>query len=241
MRIAGTRPLGLYRTDPDVEPQPIEAVLLDFSNTLFHIVDDAVWLRMAAAAEDVTYDDATLARLVAALDAAWTRPEVARAQEGRDLSAANHRAAGLAWIKAVDELVPLADTMYDLMASPRCWIPYDDTRPVLAALRERGMPVGVVSDIAWDIRPTFEHYGLRDYVDAFALSYELGASKPDPKVFRHACAALGVHPHRTLMVGDTPASDGGAAWLGMRAFVLPAEGAAARRRGLDIVPRLLGP
>ncbi len=31
-----------------------------------------------------------------------------------------------------------------------------------------------------------------------------GPSKPDPALFRQACAALGVEPEETLMVGDTP-------------------------------------
>jgi haloacid dehalogenase superfamily, subfamily IA, variant 3 with third motif having DD or ED/haloacid dehalogenase superfamily, subfamily IA, variant 1 with third motif having Dx(3-4)D or Dx(3-4)E len=53
------------------------------------------------------------------------------------------------------------------------------------------------------------------------LSYEVGAIKPEPAIFRHACAELGVQPTRALMVGDTTA-DAGAAQVGCSTLVLPA-------------------
>lgn len=238
MRIAGIIARGHGMTT-DVEPQPVKAVLFDFSNTLFHVIDDADWVREVARAEGVRLDDDRVAALVAGLEAAWSLPEVMRAQQGRDLSAEAHRAAGVAWIGAVEGLAAMAEEMYDYMRSPRCWVPYDDTRPVLAELRARGLPVAVVSDIAWDIRETFAYHGLDRLVDVFALSHELAATKPDPAMFGYACDTLGVDPRHALMVGDTPASDGGAAALGMRAYILPATGSMARRRGLDAVLRLV--
>lgn len=242
MRIAGIVAHGhgvVHGVVTDAEPQPVKAVLFDFSNTLFHVIDDADWITTVARAEGADLADDRVDELVAELEAAWSHPEVMRAQDGRDLSPQAHRRAGLAWIGAVAELSGLADPMYDYMRSPACWVPYDDTRPTLEALRSRGLPVGVVSDIAWDIRETFAHRGLGDLVDAFALSHELGATKPDAAVFGHACEALGVDPQQVLMVGDTPGSDGGAAALGMRALILPATGSMARRRGLDAVLRLV--
>ncbi|MQA83976.1 MAG: HAD-IA family hydrolase [Streptosporangiales bacterium] len=238
MRIAGIVARGLS-TPTDIEPQPVKAVLFDFSGTLFHTIDDAEWIRAVAQEHGADLDDETVARLVAELEAAWALREVARAQHARDLSTEVHRAAGLAWIRAVEGLAPLAEPMYDYLTSPRCWVPYDDTRPVLEELHRRGLPVAVVSDIAWDIRETFEYHRLRELVDVFALSYEHGATKPDPRLFGYACEELGVDPRQVLVVGDTPGSDGGGAALGMRAYILPATGATARRRGLDAVLRLV--
>jgi putative hydrolase of the HAD superfamily len=98
--------------------------------------------------------------------------------------------------------------------SPAAWAPYPDAAEVLRTLRERGVPVGVVSNIGWDLRPVFREHGLDPYVDVYVLSYEHGIQKPDPRLFATACEALGADSHRTLMVGDDRRADGGAAALG---------------------------
>ncbi|MFD0305699.1 HAD hydrolase-like protein [Streptomyces sp. NPDC127119] len=60
-------------------------------------------------------------------------------------------------------------------------------------------------------------------------------------LFGRACRELGVPATETLMVGDHPAKDGGAAGAGLRAYVLPAGAAPGAVRGLDAVLRLAGP
>lgn len=96
-----------------------------------------------------------------------------------------------------------------------------DTLPVLRALRDAGVKVAMVSNIGFDLRPLSAALGLADLVDAYALSYEVGACKPAPEIFRAALSDLGVAPRDALMVGDTPA-DAGAAALGCRCLILPA-------------------
>lgn len=240
MRIAGVPAAGYGDIPFDEEPRPIEAVLFDFSGTLFHAVDDAEWIRLAAGPAR-PYGEDELARLVAGLESAWRLPDVQAAQEGRDISAEAHRNAGLTWVRAVPELAALAEPMYEVLTSPEGWVPFDDSGPVLTELRRRGIPVGVVSNIAWDLRPTFRHHGLEHLVDVFVHSHDFGVTKPDPSLYAMACAKLGADPRNTLMVGDTPAADGGAAYCGLRALVLPITGVTARRRGLRDVVRLLGP
>ena len=80
--------------------------------------------------------------------------------------------------------------------TPTAWSPYPHSPEVLAALRERGVAVGVVSNIGWDLRPVFRAQGLGPYVGTFLLSYELGVQKPDPRLFATACGALGADPGR---------------------------------------------
>lgn len=116
------------------------------------------------------------------------------------------RASGLPW--------DIHDVLYDRHMSPAAWRPYPDAAEVLAELRARGVPVAVVSNIGWDLRPVFAAHGLAELVDAFVLSYEFGRQKPDPAIFLAACEALGVAPQDTLMVGDDREADGGAAALG---------------------------
>ncbi|GAA2632241.1 HAD-IA family hydrolase [Dactylosporangium fulvum] len=229
--------------DSAAAPPPVRAVLFDFANTLFRMVDAAQWLRLVAAdtgragaLDDPADVDAALAGLVRA----YQLPEVVAAQQGRDLSAERHRAAMIAWFGAVDFLRGHESAAHARMLDADSWIPYGDTEPVLRALRERGIRVGVVSDIAWDIRAHVEHRGLGGLVDAYALSFEVGREKPDPELFRKACADLGADPRATLMVGDNPARDGGASAAGLRCFILPAEHRTGER-GLRQVLDLVGP
>ena len=98
-----------------------------------------------------------------------------------------------------------------------------DTGPVLRALRERGLRIGIVSDFAWDLRVHLDHDGLTGLVDACVLSCEMGREKPDPQLFLKACADMGTAPRATLMVGDKPARDGGATACGLPTYLLSAE------------------
>lgn len=223
--------------DESRAPVPtVEAVLFDFSNTLFHMVDLPRWLARVATVSGRDLDiDAVLADVAEAA----TRPDVVAAQRGRDLSEVAHREAMRAWFSRVPALAGAEDTAVDVLRAPDAWVPYPDTAEVLEALARRGIPVGVVSDIGWDIRVHARDAGLDQLVGSWTLSCELGAEKPDPAVFRAACASLRVDPRATLMVGDNPARDGGAVTVGCRAFLLPAEHRLGER-GLRAMLPLLG-
>lgn len=227
--------------DERLAPVPaVTAVLFDFSNTLFHMVDVGTWLARVATATGRDLDvDAVLADVAAAA----TRPDVVAAQHGRDLSEAAHREAMCAWFSAVPALAGAEDAAVDVLRAPDAWVPYPDTAEVLEALAARDVPVGVVSDIGWDIRPHAREAGVEHLVRSWTLSCEFGAEKPDPGVFRAACASLGVDPRATLMVGDNPARDGGAVGVGCRVFLLPAEhrlGERGLRAVLDLVGQPVG-
>ncbi|MFB9662609.1 HAD family hydrolase [Glycomyces mayteni] len=210
---------------------PIEAVLFDFSNTIFKLIDIPTWLRRTAEAAGRPIDGAGIEKTAGQLYETYRIPEVATAQVGRDESAAQHRAALFAWFERVDYLQGIEATAYELIAAPDAWVPYPDTEPLLRELRRRGIKTGIVSDFPWDVGVHMEHFGLEDLVDVRVVSYQFGTEKPDPVLFRAACERLGVDPRAALMVGDNPAKDGGAAASGLRAYILPGE-ARTGERGL---------
>ncbi|WP_326570683.1 HAD hydrolase-like protein [Actinacidiphila glaucinigra] len=218
-------------------PLPVRAVLFDFSGTLFQIASYADRIR-AALGRPV--DGAEMERLLDGLEAGLADPEVVRAQPGRDVSSKAHRHAFTTWYASVPELAPYADALYDQLQAPGHWVPYADAGATLEALRDAGIALGVVSNVGWDLRPTFAHHGLDHHFSAWVHSYAYDTEKPDPVLFGHACGALGVDPAETLMVGDHPAKDGGAAGAGLRSYVLPAGAAPGAHRGLDAVLRLAG-
>ncbi|MFF4016002.1 HAD family hydrolase [Streptomyces sp. NPDC001843] len=203
------------------------AVLFDFSGTLFRVESTESWLRAVLAESALELPERELAATARALEAAGALPggaapvelpaELAGLWAVRDESAALHRAAYTGLSRRVPLPDPgLHDALYDRHMSPRAWAPYPDAAEVLRTLREHGIPVGVVSNIGWDLRPVFREHGLDAYVDTYVLSYEHGVQKPDPRLFATACEALGVDPRDVLMVGDSRPADGGAAALGCR-------------------------
>jgi HAD superfamily hydrolase (TIGR01549 family) len=233
-----------YRlTDAEMAaPVPrVEAVLFDFSNTIFQMIDLETWLRRVGGASGrlaLLNEHGAVAEISRQLRQAFQLPDVVALQEGRDLSSERHRLAMRAWWGHVDFLRGVEDTAYGQLTAPDAWLPYPDTEPTLRALRSHGLRVGIISDFAWDLRIHLAHQGLEDLIDACVISCEVGREKPDRQLFLKACADLGVDPRATLMVGDNPVRDGGATACGLRAHILPAEQRTGDR-GLAEVLRLV--
>jgi HAD superfamily hydrolase (TIGR01509 family) len=93
------------------------------------------------------------------------------------------------------------------------------THPLLEALRERGLKLGLVSnafDPGWLLHRDLEHLGLAQRLDFSVFSSEVGMRKPHPAIFERALEALGVAPENALFVGDRLFEDiRGSAELGM--------------------------
>ncbi|WP_433393784.1 HAD family hydrolase [Micromonospora sp. KLBMP9576] len=233
---------------PGPSRRPVEAVLLDFHGTLAQVEEPREWVLAAAAACGVSLERmraTSLAdRLLTAGRAggpppARVPPRLSELYADRDLYPHAHRGAYTGLAETVDAGIEgFAEALYERLLVPEGWVPYPDTAATLAALRDGGVRVAVVSNIGFDIRPHFEAWGLAGLVDTFVLSYEVGRCKPDPAIFLRACGMLGVDPERALMVGDTPA-DAGAVAAGCAALVLPAA-EAGRANGLGAVLDLAG-
>lgn len=215
----------------------VEAVLFDWGDTLFRSPDASAVIVEASRERGVRVS-VTVAR--ALWDELWAAGKTpAEHAKGRDLSARAHRAVWMDLFARADSVAPgLATALYERVMDPGRWLPYADTEPTLRALRSLGIKTAVVSNIGLDIRPLFARHALGELIDAYALSFEQGVTKPDPRLFLAACAMVGARPEDSLMVGDDPVTDGAAAAAGLRVFVLP-DMAAGRTRGLARVLDLL--
>jgi HAD superfamily hydrolase (TIGR01509 family) len=49
-----------------------------------------------------------------------------------------------------------------------------------------------------------QRYPILDLFDGYVLSYEVGAAKPDPKIFRHALEKAGCAPQECFYTDDLP-------------------------------------
>lgn len=198
----------------------IEAVVFDFSGTLFRLDEDDCWFERVTRADGTPIDGRHAAELMRRMTAPVGEvvefdDQSLHAWRNRDLDPALHRDAYLHVLResGVSDRAQ-AESVYERVVDPACWTPYPDTASVLTRLAAKSIPVAVLSNIAFDIRPAFDALGVFDYVSEFVLSYEVGFIKPQPEIFTHAVKKLGVDPARTLMVGDSEEADGAARAIG---------------------------
>lgn len=87
------------------------------------------------------------------------------------------------------------------------WRVYEDVRPTLAALAGRGMKLGIISN--WDarLRPLLANLDLSRHFSSIVISCEVGATKPDARLFARAVEELGVAADELLHVGDSVEMD----------------------------------
>jgi putative hydrolase of the HAD superfamily len=195
----------------------VSAVIFDWGGTLtpWHTVDhDALW-REVCSPHFPGQADEVAAAIVAAEHAYW------------ELTDSSHSSATLDDVFARAGVAP---TEAMLAAYYEAWDPHTITDPeaipLLRALRDRGIKVGVLSNTMWPRdahERVFRRDEVLDLIDAAVYSSEIPWAKPHPEAFRAAMRALGVDdPAACVFVGDRPFSDvHGAKRAGMRAVLIP--------------------
>lgn len=96
----------------------------------------------------------------------------------------------------------LAEEMFRWLRAGRLDHTFPDSMPALQALRDLGMPMGVVSNFASDLEDRLQQLGLRSFFDFVVTSSLVGKAKPDPGIFGLAVAKADRPSHRLLYVGD---------------------------------------
>ncbi len=216
-----------------------KAVLFDWRGTLVVTPSEAQWVAEALRALGRDPGPGAVDDVVAAIaraNGAQNRLD----GPGVDSDAALHRSTCLEVFADAGLDPQLAESLYAVESDPLRNPFALDVPGTLAALRERGIGVAVVSDIHVDLRPAFDAAGLGGLVDVYTLSFEQGVQKPDPRMFARTLDALGVGPDDALMVGDRSRPDGAAVESGITTLLLPPLRAVTDRR-LHKVLRLCGP
>jgi putative hydrolase of the HAD superfamily len=204
----------------------IDSVIFDWGGTLsvYTNVDMEDMWRLAAhhlAAQGAPErEDELCDRLVAVEADAWARIAV------------DQHSFTLAWLLAqASEAVGLDVAAAVIEEASQghldAWTPHirhdPEARPLLQALKARGLRLGLLSNTHWP-RHFHEHFlerdGLIEYLDARLYTSELPRSKPHASVFHAAVDALGTEPQAAVFVGDRPFDDvHGAQCAGLKAVL----------------------
>jgi putative hydrolase of the HAD superfamily len=202
---------------------PVRAVLLDALGTLVELQPPAPRLQRLLRESGIQVTEEQAARGFAAeiayyLDHHLDGSDRERLERLRDRCAEEmRRALG----------VPELDhpTARRAMLGALEFTAYPDVLPALGELRERGLTLVIASN--WDcslpdwLRPT----GILELVDGVVTSAEVGAGKPDPRVFERALQVAGAEPAEALHAGDKVDNDvEGAAAAGVRGVLVQREG-----------------
>jgi FMN phosphatase YigB (HAD superfamily) len=216
---------------------PIKAVLFDWGHTLFDTASSVERIVEFSRTTEHPMAPARAEELWEAARVASRSPE--EIGKGRDRSPELHRRCWTdLWAPLDAECPGVAAALYEHETTAAGWSPFVDVGQVLGELKQRGIKLAVVSDVAFDLRPILAHYGLDELIDAWVLSYEHGSIKPDGLLFGIACEALGVAPGDALMVGDNHHNDGNGVTAGLRVYLMP-QVVSGSPRGLDAVLRLV--
>jgi putative hydrolase of the HAD superfamily len=185
------------------------AVLLDLDDTILAdavSVDDC-WetacLRFADRLDGVAAGE-LLAAILEYSEWYWDDPE--RHRRGRlDLPRARHEvvAGALDRLEIVDE--SLATELAHAYATRRDELmrPFPGAIETLDWLRRRGVRSALLTNGAAQAqRAKLERFGLARYFDCIVIEGELGAGKPEERVYRHALERLETPPDEAWMVGD---------------------------------------
>jgi putative hydrolase of the HAD superfamily len=200
-------------------PAGIDAVIFDWGGTLtrWHDVDfHAESLALAQAVVNAEHEiEVSRERLHAAGATIWGR---SRDHQQSATVADLFTEAGL------EHDPELLGAYYDF------WDPHTSTDPeagpLFEELRAAGIKVGVLSNTIWPRafhEAIFERDGVRHLIDGDVYTSEIPWTKPSPKAFAAAMAAVGAtDPARCVYVGDRLYDDiWGARSAGLRAIHIP--------------------
>ena len=101
-------------------------------------------------------------------------------------------------------------------------IPFDGIPELFAALKERGIRIGICSNMTadWQLKKLVK-LGLADLCDFVVTSEEAAAEKPQKEIFELCLQKAGCAPEECLFIGDNPEFDYiGSTNAGMKALWL---------------------
>jgi len=79
---------------------------------------------------------------------------------------------------------------------------FDDVLSTMKLIKEKGLILGLLTNLDRDMSPVCRELGLEPYLDLVVTSGEVGADKPNPPIFLTALERAGVSAAEAVHVGD---------------------------------------
>ena len=191
----------------------IRAVFFDFYGTLADWPQAEYIQRDAAAAEGIALDPEAVLRAYASanayMDAENAREPVhRRTQEERDAFYAEYERRILAGAGAEDASLETAARVWRRVAdAPSDLALFPDAKDALEELRGLGLTLGVISNIGASLDAHLDRLGVGHLLTARVTTLDVGASKPDARIFRRALDQAQAEPSEAVHVGDSVFTD----------------------------------
>lgn len=113
------------------------------------------------------------------------------------------------------------DELYNHFATAQPWFVYPDVLPALEQWRRIGIQLGVLSNFDSRLYLVLKALKLEEFFTSITISTEVGAAKPDPKIFAIALQKHHCQPQDAWHIGDSLKEDyQGAKSAGLRAILL---------------------
>jgi putative hydrolase of the HAD superfamily len=196
----------------------IKAIFFDAVGTLFRLTN-RVGDHYASVAKEVGLN-LEAKRLDDAFISAWNHMPHREAIDGpRDNDDKNwwRKLVGLVLEQVAPSLGELDrdnffELAYEHFAEAGVWKLYPEVVEVLKKLH-RKYQLAVISNFDGRLRFILEHLAVSKFFAHVFISSEIGADKPDPKIFHRALKVMKLKPKDVLHVGDDPERD----WKAARA------------------------
>jgi putative hydrolase of the HAD superfamily len=116
-------------------------------------------------------------------------------------------------------------TLYDYFATAEPWFLYPDVKPALERWQNQGIELAVLSNFDSRLYPVLKILNLADFFTSVTISTEVGAAKPDPKIFATALQKYPFSAEEAVHIGDSFKADyQGAKAVGIKAIFLNRDG-----------------
>jgi putative hydrolase of the HAD superfamily len=186
----------------------IKAVCFDFFNTISYYTPTREDTYQKACAEiGVAVEKKNLSKSLLVADVYWREKNRIKPYQKRNKPAQffmftgyvqrliNGAGTKINWLQAARIVVKLIKVKWDFAV-------FDDAIPVMNALRQKGIMVGIVSNADNTYNEIFKALGLLDASDFTVTSYEAGCEKPEPGIFLLALKKTKAKAEEVLFIGD---------------------------------------
>lgn len=111
--------------------------------------------------------------------------------------------------------------LFEYFAGAAAWTLYPEIPATLAALKERGLVLDVISNFDSRLHRILAGLGIAGHFDEIFVSSAVGHAKPDPRIFQAALQRHGLDAAEAVHIGDSETNDlGGARSVGLKAILV---------------------